>query len=80
MDFFGGIIDFNRMGFLTRKGIEAAFKSPLQKHRFKETGPGAYELRDWNEIRNWAKKLAKKSREYHNKKLLPNHFKITMDT
>ena len=60
--FFGGIIDFNRMGFLTRKGMEAAFKSPLQKHRFKETAPGAYDLRDWNEIRNWAKELAKTSR------------------
>lgn len=63
MGFFGGIIDFNRMGFLTRKGMEAAFKSPLQKHGFKETAPGAYDLRDWNEIRNWAKELAKKSRE-----------------
>jgi menaquinone-dependent protoporphyrinogen IX oxidase len=61
--FFGGIIDFSRMGFLTRKGMEAAFKSPLQKHRFKETAPGAYDLRDWNEIRNWAKELAKTSRE-----------------
>jgi menaquinone-dependent protoporphyrinogen IX oxidase len=61
--FFGGIIDFNRMGFLTRKGMEAAFKSPLQKHRFKETAPGAYDLRDWNKIRNWAKELAKTSRE-----------------
>ena len=61
--FFGGIIDFSRMGFLTRKGMEAAFKSPLQKHRFKETTPGAYDLRDWNKIRNWAKELSKTSRE-----------------
>ncbi|MEM2126294.1 MAG: flavodoxin domain-containing protein [Candidatus Methanosuratincola sp.] len=60
--FFGGIVDFNRMGFLTRKGMEAAFKAPLQKHRFKETAPGAYDLRDWDEIRNWAKELAKKAR------------------
>ncbi|HDQ05535.1 MAG TPA: hypothetical protein ENN36_02285 [Candidatus Bathyarchaeota archaeon] len=63
MGFFGGIIDFNRMGFLTRKGMEAAFKLPLQKHGFKETAPGAYDLRDWNKIRNWAKELAQKSRE-----------------
>jgi menaquinone-dependent protoporphyrinogen IX oxidase len=63
MGFFGGIIDFNRMGFLTRKGMEAAFKSPLQKHGFKETEPGAYDLRDWDEIRSWAKELAKKSHE-----------------
>jgi menaquinone-dependent protoporphyrinogen IX oxidase len=60
MGFFGGIIDFNRMGFLTRKGMEAAFKAPLQKHGFKETAPGAYDLRDWDEIRSWTKELAKK--------------------
>ena len=62
MGFFGGIIDFNRMGFLTRKGMEAAFKAPLQKLEFKETSPGAYDLRDWNEIRVWAKELARVSR------------------
>jgi len=61
--FFGGILDFNRMGFLTRKGMEAAFKAPLQKHRFKETTPGAYDLRDWEKIRSWAKELSKKSQE-----------------
>jgi menaquinone-dependent protoporphyrinogen IX oxidase len=63
MGLFGGIIDFNRMGFLTRKGMEAAFKLPLQKHGFKETKPGAYDLHDWDEIRSWAKELAKKSQE-----------------
>ena len=61
--FFGGIIDFNRMGFLTRKGMEAAFKAPLQKHGFKETAPGAYDLRDWDEIRKWTKELAKNAQE-----------------
>ena len=63
MGFFGGIIDFNRMGFLTRKGMEVAFKAPLHKHGFKETAPGAYDLRDWGQIRNWAKELAEKARE-----------------
>ncbi len=63
MGFFGGIIDFNRMGFLTRKGMEAAFKSLLQKHEFKETEPDAYDLRDWDEIRSWAEELAKKSQK-----------------
>jgi menaquinone-dependent protoporphyrinogen IX oxidase len=61
--FFGGIIDFNKMGFITRKGMEAAFKVPLQKHGFKETEPGAYDLRDWDEIRNWTKELAKESQK-----------------
>lgn len=59
MGFFGGIIDFNRMGFLTRKGMEAAFKAPLQKYGFKETAPDVYDLRDWSKIRNWTKELAK---------------------
>ena len=63
MGFFGGIIDFNRMGFLTRKGMEAAFKSLLQKHGFKETQPGAYDLHDWVEIRTWTKEIARKSQE-----------------
>lgn len=61
MGFFGGIIDFNRMGFLTRKGMEAAFKAPLQKHGFKEIALDAYDLRDWDEIRIWTKELAKRS-------------------
>jgi menaquinone-dependent protoporphyrinogen IX oxidase len=61
--FFGGIIDFNKMGFITRKGMEAAFKVPLQKHGFNETEPGAYDLRDWDEIRNWTKELAKESQK-----------------
>lgn len=60
LGFFGGIIDFNRMSFLTRKGMEAAFKSPLQKYGFKETEPSAYDLRDWEEIHRWTKELAKK--------------------
>jgi menaquinone-dependent protoporphyrinogen IX oxidase len=62
MGFFGGIVDFNRMGFLTRKGMEAAFKAPLQKHGFKETAPGTYDLRDWDKIRKWTKELAKNAR------------------
>ncbi len=57
--FFGGIIDFNRMGFLTRKGMEVAFKAPLQKHGFKETATSAYDLRDWEEIRNWTKEVSR---------------------
>ena len=61
--FFGGIIDFNKMGYITRKGMEAAFKDPLQKHGFKETEPNAYDLRDWDKIRNWTKELAIESQK-----------------
>ncbi len=59
--YFGGVIDFNKMGFLTRKGMEAAFKGPLQKHGFKEAAPGCYDLHDWDAIRNWAKELVQKA-------------------
>jgi menaquinone-dependent protoporphyrinogen IX oxidase len=63
MGFFGGIIDFNKMNFLARKGMEMAFKEPLKKHAFKEFAPGAYDLRDWDKIRKWTKELAKKISE-----------------
>ena len=61
--FFGGIIDFNKMGYITRKGMEAAFKVPLQKYGFKETEPDAFDLRDWDKIRNWTKELAIESQK-----------------
>jgi menaquinone-dependent protoporphyrinogen IX oxidase len=57
---FGGVLDYNKMGFLTRKAMETAFKSKLQKNGFKEIQPGVYDLRDWDEIRNWTRELAKK--------------------
>jgi menaquinone-dependent protoporphyrinogen IX oxidase len=58
---FGGVLDYNKMGFLTRKTMELAFKSRLQKNGFKELQSGIYDLRDWNEIRTWARELAKKT-------------------
>ncbi len=61
---FGGIIDFNRMGFIMRKGMEVAFKEPLQRNGFKEVKSGSYDLHDWDEIRKWAVDLAKQAREY----------------
>jgi len=63
MGLFGGILNFNKMGLMARKGMEIAFKSRLQKTGFKEVEPGVYDLRDWDEIRGWARELAKKSRE-----------------
>ncbi len=58
---FGGILNYNKMGFLARKGMEVAFKSRLQKNGFKETEPGVYDLRDWDKVRSWAIELAKKA-------------------
>lgn len=60
MGLFGGILDYNKMGFMARKGMEIAFKSRLQKNGFKESQPGFYDLRDWGKIRNWARELTKK--------------------
>ncbi len=58
---FGGILDYNKMGFLARKGMEIAFKARLQNNGFKESQPGVYDLHDWEKIRSWARELAKKT-------------------
>ncbi len=62
LGFFGGVLDFNKMGFLFRRTM-GFLKPQLQRDGFKETKPDLYELRDWDEIRNWAKELAGKARE-----------------
>ncbi len=63
MGLFGGVLDYNKMGFLTRKTMEVAFKSRLQNNGFKEIRPGVYDLRNWDEIRSWTRELAKKTRK-----------------
>jgi len=60
---FGGILNYNKMGFMTRKGMEIAFKFRLQNNGFKEAEPGVYDLRDWDKIRSWTRELAKKVQE-----------------
>jgi len=59
MGLFGGVINYNKMGFFERKTM-GFLKPQLEKDGFKETEPGVYDLRDWDEIRNWAKELAEK--------------------
>ena len=59
LGFFGGVMDYNKMGFLMRKTM-GWLKPQLEKDGFKETKPGVYDLRDWDEIRNWATELADK--------------------
>jgi len=62
LGFFGGVLDYNKMGFLFKRTM-GFLKPQLEKDDFKETEPGLYELRDWDEIRSWTKELAKKAQE-----------------
>jgi menaquinone-dependent protoporphyrinogen oxidase len=62
LGFFGGIIDYNKMNFLFRRTM-GFLKPQLEKDGFKEVRPGVYDLRSWDEIRNWAKELATKTRQ-----------------
>ncbi len=57
LGFFGGVLDFNKMNFLMRRTM-GFLKPQLEKDGFQEVQPGLYELRDWGEIRNWARELA----------------------
>jgi menaquinone-dependent protoporphyrinogen oxidase len=59
--FFGGVINFNEMNFVARKTF-GSIKKRLEAAGFKESEPGVYELRDWDEIRKWAKELAQKAK------------------
>jgi menaquinone-dependent protoporphyrinogen oxidase len=60
--FFGGVLDFKKMNILFRKTM-GFLKPQLEKDGFKESSSGVYELRDWEEIRTWAKELAQKARQ-----------------
>jgi menaquinone-dependent protoporphyrinogen oxidase len=61
MGMFGGVLDFNKMNFLIRRTM-GAMKEQLEKDGFKENPAGVYDMRDWDEIRNWARDLANKAR------------------
>ena len=59
---FGGIIDYNKMNFIIRKSMEIGYKSAASKARIQRScSLAVYDLRDWDEIHEWAKELAKKS-------------------
>jgi len=60
MGFFGGVIDYNKMGFFERK-VMGFLKPQLEKDGFKKTAEGTYDLRNWDEIRNWTKEFAEKA-------------------
>jgi len=59
---FGGVVNYNKLGFMMRKAMEMGYKSQLQKYGFNEIQPDVYDLHDWENIRSWAKELAQKAR------------------
>ena len=58
---FGSVVDYNKMGLIERKTLGSA-KTRLEAAGFKETKTGVYDTRDWDEIRDWARKLVLKAR------------------
>jgi menaquinone-dependent protoporphyrinogen oxidase len=57
MTMFGGIWDYNQIGKIYRKFINTE-KENFIPAGIKETEPGVYDSRNWDEIRKWAKELA----------------------
>ena len=56
MKLFGGVWDYNQMGWLTRK-LLGRVKKELREAGFDEEN-GVYDTRDFEEIQNWAEELA----------------------
>ncbi|MFW9969103.1 MAG: flavodoxin domain-containing protein [Candidatus Odinarchaeota archaeon] len=57
MNMFGGIWDYNQMGKIYKKFLDVE-KENFIPAGFKETEPGVYDSRNWEEIRKWARDLA----------------------
>ncbi len=58
---FGGILDYSKMGFITRRAL-GGMKSSFVNAGYKETAPGVFDTRDPGEVKEWAKKLVLKAR------------------
>jgi len=58
MTMFGGIWDYNQMGKIYRKILDSERENFIPAG-FKETEPGVYDSRNWDEIREWASELAR---------------------
>jgi menaquinone-dependent protoporphyrinogen oxidase len=57
LGYFGGCYNFGKMSWFFKKTL-SSIKPKLESAGYKESNNG-YDLRDFNEIRNWAKELAK---------------------
>ncbi len=60
--FFSGVLNTNKMNFLARRLFSNSIKEMMGSDGFKETEPGVYDMREWNEIRAWAKEVASKAK------------------
>jgi len=60
--FFGGVLNLNKMNFLSKRMFAGFIKEQMGTDDFKESEPGVYEMRDWEEIRLWARELAQKAK------------------
>ena len=58
MTMFGGIWDYNQMGKIYSKALDTERENFIPAG-FKETEPGVYDSRNWDEIRKWANELAR---------------------
>ncbi|MHA2153036.1 MAG: flavodoxin domain-containing protein [Candidatus Thorarchaeota archaeon] len=56
---FGGILDYNQMGFFARKTMNLLVEK-IEAAGVQEEKPGIYDTRDWDEIRTWVKDLIEK--------------------
>lgn len=57
MAIFGGVWDYNQMGFPFKQTMEP-FKEELRNAGIQEMEPGVFDTRDWDEIRAWTLELA----------------------
>ena len=58
LGFFGGCYDFNKMSWFFRKTL-SSIKPKLEGAGYKESKTGVYDLRDLDDIRGWAREVAK---------------------
>jgi menaquinone-dependent protoporphyrinogen oxidase len=58
LGFFGGCYDFNKMSWFFKRTL-SSIKPKLEGAGYKESKTGVYDLRDLNDVRDWAKEVAK---------------------
>jgi menaquinone-dependent protoporphyrinogen oxidase len=58
LGFFGGCYDFNKMSWFFKRTL-SSIKPKLEGAGYKESKTGVYDLRNLNDIRDWAKEVAK---------------------